>query len=270
MNIVQLHEKVRFWLDFVGSARFDSENIDTALNSATNMIQKEKYDKTKVNHNSETFERTQAVRDELREFVKFIDKDSSPSITLTNNPGYVAVTDLPDDYRYNLYMELFVGTQGYEVNPFHRNRKTKTDKNPFRKVEDNIFNRCYFKETESGIEIFHPFAETAPTNVKIEYLKAPDEVYFGEEHTTGGGTLEAAIATITPTKVDGTEYKIGDEFVTASPIVYSYGSYTQRFTNPELNSVLHEELALRAAINCLISAGYKEKAGLLKAEIQSF
>jgi hypothetical protein len=271
MNIVELHEKVRFWLDFVGSTRFESEDIDKGLNSAINLIQLEKYDKTKINHNSQAFEKTQSVRDELREFVVFIDKDTTPSITLTNNDDHVLVSDLPDNYRYMLYIEIFVGNQGYEVIPSSRNRKSIDKKNPFRKVSDNAFARCYFEEVPGGIKVYHPFDSAAPTNVKIDYLKEPEQVYFGNDFTDASATINTdAICTLTPSNIAGQALKIGDEFNTGSPVVYSYGSYVIGFVNPELNSALHEELAIRAAISCLLSTGYTEKINLLRAEIRSF
>ena len=70
MNIVQIHERTRFWLDFVGSPRYEVTDLDLGLNLAQNQIWKEKYDRTKLLHASESFESTQAVRDELRDFVK--------------------------------------------------------------------------------------------------------------------------------------------------------------------------------------------------------
>ena len=270
MNIIELHEKVRFWLDFVGSTRFESEDIDKGINSAINLIQGEKYDKTKVNHNSQAFEKTQSVRDELREFVVFIDKDTSPSITLTNEDGYIHVTDLPSNYRYMLYLELFVGDKGYEVAPSSRNRKAVDSKNPFRKTVDNAFKRCTFEEVSDGIKIYHPFETDVPTNVKIDYLKEPAKVYYGIEFTDNSAAINTeAICTMTPSLIAGTPLKTGDEFNTGSPVTFSYGAYVTGFVNPELNSALHEELSIKAAINCLLSTGYSDKINLLRAEIQS-
>jgi len=271
MNIVELHEKVRFWLDFVGSTRFESEDIDKGINSAINLIQIEKYDKTKINHNSQSFEKTQSVRDQLREFVIFLDKDTIPSITLTNEDGYVLVSDLPDDYRYMLYLELFIGLKGYEVVPSERNRKTTDKKNPFRKIVDNAFARCMYEEVPDGIKVYHPFVKNAPTNVKIDYLKSPSKVFYGNELSDASAAINTdAICTLTPSSIAGQSLKIGDEFNTGNPVTYSFGSYVTGFSNPELNSSLHEELSIKAAINCLLSTGYTEKINLLRAEIQSF
>lgn len=273
MNIVQLHDKVRFWLDYVGSARFDNEDIDRSLNSAVNQIWREKYDRTKRNHITESFESTQAVRDELREFIAFIDKDSTPSISLAMEAEYVKVTGLPSDYRYMLGIALICSTVRYVVYPLTRNRKQVDPNNPFRRVTENAFNRCYFEEVSDGVKVYHPFSASYPTNVEIEYLKAPTNVSFGTEYSASGVANDTpCIATMTPTSFNGVVLSLGDEFDSGGAPVFSYGAYTAGFVNPQLNSALHEELAVKAAINCLIAAGGeqdKQKIQLLMGEVSS-
>jgi hypothetical protein len=274
MNIVQLHDKVRFWTDHVGSARYDSDDIDIALNTSINQIQKEKYDKTKLNHRSESFEKTQAVRDELSEYIVLIDKSTSPAITLSNETGYVSVTNRPTNYRYLLSIKLVVGSVEHNCMPLPRNRKNVISKNSFRKITDNAYDRCYYEEVPGGIKVYHPWTFTAPVfatvDVKLEYLKKPTDVYYGTEFTDGTGAVStASICTLTPSDIDSTVLKLGDEFTTANPVVFSYGAYVQGFVNPEMNSALHEEIAQKAAINLMIASGNVERLNLLRQEIAS-
>ena len=96
MNIVQLHDRVRFWIDTVASTRFESDDLDQAINAAIVDITDEKYDQSRLNHRGDSFQRTQRVRDELSNLVKPLDTDGT--LGLTNNVGHVLVDNFPTDY----------------------------------------------------------------------------------------------------------------------------------------------------------------------------
>ena len=70
MKIVQLHERVRFWVDVVASTRFESEDLDNAINVAIDNKVRESYDQSRPMNRSDAFQRVQRIRDELGPLVK--------------------------------------------------------------------------------------------------------------------------------------------------------------------------------------------------------
>lgn len=267
MNIVQLHERVRYWLNYIGSPRYEPDDIDLGINVAVNQIQKEKYDKTKPQHHSETFESTQAVRDELREFIKSCTKDS-PGMSMTDEEtSPTLIPSLPSDYRYFLAIKVKVNDTWHPAYPMSRNKKNIVSDNTFRKPSSNGFIRCYYEEYASGIRIIHDFTEIE--DFYLEYLKNPSEAFYGYEkdHTENLGVEKPFIVTMTPTSYKSTQYKIGEELETdAVDLNLDYGKAVIDYINPEFGSSLYEDIALRAAVNCSISSGNLEKAKLLKGE----
>jgi hypothetical protein len=117
MNIVQLHERVRFWVDIVASARFDSLDIDNALNASIDMKVRESYDKNRPMNRSDSFQRVQRVRDELGRLVKFANLSNGLSVT----PGeeYPTAIDLSsiEDYGYLLAVKFRNGSSWHPCYP---------------------------------------------------------------------------------------------------------------------------------------------------------
>jgi hypothetical protein len=268
MNIVQLHDRIRFWTDTVGSARFDAADIDQAANNSIKEVVDEKYDRSKLNHSGDSFQRTQRIRDELSNITKELDTDGS--LTLTNQTGYVMLTTFPSDYRYLLAIALFVGTTRYNAWPLTYDRQNTIDSNPYRRTRSGLFPKLYYIESDQGIKVLHPFASTAPTKVLIAYLADPVDVDYGTELGPSDivGLSTSVIASKTTTLYDGTEYKSGDEFTTNGVTdTIDYGLVVKDFVNPDINGFLHEEVAKRAAANCLLTAGDFEKYKAFKAEV---
>lgn len=272
MNIVQLHDRVRFWIDTVSSTRFESDDIDLAINSATKEVVDEKYDHSRLNHNSDTIQKTQRIRDELGTLIKTVDTDGTPSMIEVSDPvggNYVLVSNLPDDYKHLLSIALFAGSVKYDIDPLTYNRKNVVGKNPFRRVKSGIFNKLYHIESDQGIKIFHPFQYAAPTKVELDYLSDPVDVFYGYEKTAGDslGLDTPFITTLSPTSYKSVEYKSGTALVTDGVTqVLDYGNAVIDFVNPDINGFLHEEIAKRAAAGCLLTAGDYEKYKTLKAE----
>lgn len=267
MNIVQLHDRVRFWIDTVASVRFESDDIDQGITVAVNEVADEKYDHSRLNHHSDTFQKTQRVRDELGDLVKSLDTDGS--LTLTKSVGSVLISTFPDDYKYLLSIALYVGTTKYDVDPMTYNEKNVIEKNPFRRVTAGPYNRLYYIESELGIKIDHPFAEAAPTKVEIDYLSKPVDVFYGYEKGPADtiGTTTPIITSLSPTSYDSTEYVSGTALTTNGVTgVIDYGLAVVDFVNPNINGYLHEEIARRAALNCLLTSGNIDKYKILKAE----
>jgi hypothetical protein len=269
MNIVQLHDRVRFWIDSVSSARFESDDIDQAINNATIEVVDEKYDHSKPNHKKEALQKTQRLRDELSDLIKYNDTDTD--LTLTQNSDHVLIplASFPADYKYLLAIALYVGDTKYDVDPITYNRKHVVSKNPFRKIRSGLFTQLYYNESELGIRIDHPFAQTAPTKVEIDYLSKPVDVFYGYEktYTDTIGLNTPFITAYSPTSYKSTEYVSGTSLTTdgvSSRI--DYGIAVVDFVDPNINGFLHEEIAKRAAANCLLTAGNYDKYKTLKAE----
>jgi len=268
MNIVQIHDRVRFWIDSVASARFESSDIDQAINNAVREIVDEKYDHSRLNHRGDSFQRTQRIRDELINLVKPIDTDGS--LTLTKLADHVLVTTPPDDYKYLLAIALYVGTTMYPCWPLSYDRLTVINRNPFRRVKSTPQAKLYYIEETNGVKIYHPFAEAAPTKVKLYYLADPVDAFYGYEKGPADsiGLNTDFICSLSPTDYDGTEYVSGTELTTDGvTAVITYGLAVTDFVNPSINGLLHEEIARRAAMNCLLSAGNFDKYKMLKAEV---
>jgi hypothetical protein len=270
MNIVQLHERVRFWTDTVGSARFELEDIDQAINNSSNEIIDEKYDASRLNHRGDSFQRSQRVRDELSNLVKPLDTDGT--LTLTKNDGSVLVSTFPSDYRYLLAISITVNSVTHNCWPLTYDRKNVIESNPFRRVRQYPNVKCYYNEDTNGINVYHPFPTSDPEKVSIEYLATPADVDYGEEFVPtdnelfySGNLIAGATPTIT---LSGVTYKLGDVFsANGISTLISYGIIVANYVNPGINKSLHEELAKRAAANCLLSAGDFEKYKTFKAEV---
>jgi len=268
MNIVQLHDRVRFWIDTVASARFESSDIDQAINNAVREIADEKYDHSRLNHHGDSFQKTQRVRDELSDLVIGLDTDGT--LTLGNFAGHVLVSTFPATYKYLLAIALYVGDTMYPCWPLTYDRKNIIEDNPFRRVQSTPKAKLYYIEKASGIVIYHPFATAAPTKVEIFYLKDPVDVFYGYEKgpsdTIGFNT--PMICSLSPTDYDGTEYVSGTALTTDGVTdVITYGLAVVDFVDPDINGFLHEEVARKAAMGCLLSAGNLDKYKVLKAEI---
>jgi len=269
MNIVQLHDRVRFWVDTVSSARFESDDIDQSINSAMIEIVDEKYDRSRLNHQKDTVQRTQRIRDELSNIVKEDDSDGSLSISKETDHVLVEVASLPSDYKYLLTIALYVGTTKYDIQPISYDRQNVTSKNPFRRIKSGIINALYYNELNTGIKVHHPFAQAAPTKIEIVYLAKPVDVFYGYEKEPADtiGLNTPFITSLSPTSYKSTEYVSGTALTTDGVTsVIDYGLAVTDFVNPEINGFLHEEIAKRAAAGCLLTSGNYEKYKTLKAE----
>jgi len=255
MNIVQLHDRVRFWVDSVASTRFEAADIDQGINNAVREITNEKYDHSQRNHNADTFERTQRVRDELSNLVVPIDTDGTLSLIKRN--GHVAVQTFPTDYKYLLSIALHVYPDKYNAWPLTHDRENIIDRNPYRRVKESPLVKCYFKQNATELIIYHPFSLSVPTKVSISYLKDPTDSFYGYENGPADtiGLNIAFIASLSPTSYNGIEYVSGTALNTNGVTgVIDYGLAVTDYVNPEINGFLHEEVAKRAAANCLLTA----------------
>lgn len=265
MNIVQLHERVRFWVDIVASTRFDSQDIDNALNIAIESKVLETYDQNRPMNKSDAFQRTQRVRDILGSLVAKAVHGNPSGFTLSSNTITIASTT---NYQYLLSLGITLGSTVYECLPLAYDRKNVMYKNPFRKPRMTPSVRIYYNEIAGNIEISHAYT-SALTNFELYYLRTPAIVDYGIEydstHAFSNGNVVIAVEETVHNTIT---YKIGEkitittghENITSGLVVYS-------FTECDLRSSTHEEISRRAAINCLMTAGQVDRAKLLREEI---
>lgn len=263
MNVVQIHERVRFWLDRVGTARFESIDIDNAINVALANIVDEKYNGSRIVP-GDSFQKTQKLRDELSNIVKTSDS-SSPGIVLSNTTGNSLITkaSLPADYKYLLAI-AFYQTSAIKHNcwPLSYDRENVIDGNPYRRVRTGPFPKLYFNENVLGINIKHPFTSN-PVKVVIYYLAEPITFVYGTQRTS------TYVFTVNPTSVivdslscvyNGDTKLLGTKFNITAPTSITSGTVVSEYTESDINSNVHELIARRGAINCLISINESEKA----------
>jgi len=283
MNIIQQHERARFLLDRVATARFGSEDVDNALNGEIELIVREKYDQGRLQNRSDALQRTQRVRDELRPLMKFADKLNGlslyPSIdqrTLLAMFGSILGGD-PDitDYRYLITMRVedSAGTF-YPVFPLASNMKTVYKRNPFRRTRLEPISKFYYTESNLGGDAQWEVHMVLPTGVTfedliIEYLKDPTTVNYGVEYdsakTFANGTKLIAVE---ETVYAGATYVIGERITIANPnYSITSGLVVANFVETELPASLHEEICRRAASSLLISVGESEKAKAILSQI---
>ena len=263
MNVVQIHERTRFWLDRVGSTRFDSLDIDNAINIALAFIVEEKYSGSKLMP-GDSFQKTQKLRDELSNIVKVSDS-SSPGIVLSNTTGVSLITkaSLPADYKYLLAIAFYqTATIKHNCWPLSYDRENVVDNNPYRRVRTGPFPKLYYNESVLGINIKHPFTSN-PTKVVIYYLAEPIQFVYGTQRAS------TYVFSVNPTSVivdslscvyNGDTKLLGTKFNITAPTSITSGTVVSGYTESDINSNVHELLARRGAINCLISINESEKA----------
>lgn len=264
MNIVQLHERVRFWIDSVASTRFESQDIDNGLNSAIDSKVLESYDQNRPMNKPDAFQRTQRVRDILGILVTKADKDTT-GFTLNGNFITIASTS---NYQFLVSLGIKIGTILYECLPLTYDRKNILYKNPYRKPRMTPSVRMYYNEVDGNIEISHAYS-SALTDFELYYLKTPTLVNYGIEYTSTKSFAQGnIIIAVEETVYDGVTYKIGEKItIDSSHFTITSGLVVYSFVNCELRSFVHEEIARRAAINCLMTADQGDKAKLLREEI---
>lgn len=264
MNIVQLHERVRFWTDRVATTRFDPIDVDNAINTAMDSIITEKYEGSKLKP-GDSFQKTQKLRDELSNLVKVSDS-SSPGIVLSNSTGssLITVASLPTDYRYLLAITYYqTATIKHNCWPLTYDRENVIADNPYRKVRTGPFPKLYYNESNLGIKITHPFGSGTPNKVVIYYLANPVSFYYGLEKTsTYTFTVNpTSVIVVSETVVYNSLTKtLGTKFNITSPTSITSGTVTMSYVESDINANLHELIARRAAINLLLVVGENDKA----------
>jgi len=272
MNIVQMHERVRFWTDTVGSPRWEAEDIDTALNTSQNDIVEEKYMATRIISKGDSFQKTQKIRDELSNLVNiknFTGGEIANSVTTimgsVTNTCVVAAAGYPANYRYQLALSVNVGSPTatrYNCIPTTYDRINVIKDNPFRRLRTSIFPKVYYIESTTGLSIYHLLSSTVSSS-DLYYLAAPVQYRYGTEYDSAQHFTSFDIVIVVSATVvyKGTTYYRGNEItITAGNEHITSGTVLFNFTDSNINETLHEQIARKAAVNLLLSVKEFDKS----------
>jgi len=291
MNIVQLHERARFWVDVVSSTRFESEDIDNALNAAIDNRVTEAYDKHYPLSKSDTFQRTQRVRDELHKLVIYYPYDHALSFVLQlldEWAGYYLFIPESVGYRHLLSLKIkMVSGAVLTAYPMTQDRINTNPKNPFRRVRMTHNPKVYYQEAvvdetfpaghywklifDESTGLTEGFYPVTPDGAELYWLRNPAIVNYGIEYDLNKSFSEDdVIYAVQETVYDGTTYKIGDKIiVTAGQLTITSGLVVFDYVETDMHTSTHEEISRRAAINCLLTASETAKANELRKEIMA-
>lgn len=280
-----MHERARFLLDVVATSRFESEDLDNALNGEIDQIVREKWDQSRIKNRSDAFERTQRLRDELGPIIRMINESHAGLFVYLGVNGSLALVSFQDffgenqtvfDYRYMVSMTV-EDTSGkrYPVFPISRNEFELKDINPFRRVRAGAYPKFYWIDSGTLATKWEVHMELGSDanfeDIYIHYIRDPLIVNYGTErdnsYTFANGTEVIAIE---PTVYAAADYVIGEKFTITNPnYSITSGLVAHNFVDSDLPNSLHEEISRRAASSLLISAGESEKAKELLSQIIS-
>lgn len=175
MNAIQLRDRIDFYNDRYKSPRFADSNYMDAINSAINMLFKDKTDNKKV-FRRYSFQSNEQVRRELYTLIK----------TATITPVSDVVT-YPADFYYFGEMNTVVDGVVTYCKPTNFNEIGPLLVNPFKKPTPN---KTYYIENNVGLQVYYG-SGTAFTSAVLTYLKTPNTVSIGTEgdKISAGGTL---------------------------------------------------------------------------------
>lgn len=283
MNIVQIHERARFLLDVVASARFESEDLDNAINGEIELIVREKYDRYRLNNRSDAFEINQRVRDELQPIYQSIDSDQSGFFAYPTVSGKSCLCGFADffggnqtifDFRYLLNLQVLdVAGNLYPCFPMTYNERNVYTRNPFRRTRKSPWPKFYYLESATTAMqwdiLMDLDSDSDFDKVFLTYLNSPAIVSWGVEYDSGqtfsNGTNLIAIE---ETVYAGTTYVIGGEITIANPnYSITSGLVVRNFVDCNLSASLHEEISRRAAVSLLKSVSQFDKANAITQDI---
>lgn len=258
MNIIQIHERVRFWLDSVGSARFDTFDIDIALNTSMNKLIEDRYEESRMNR-GDSFQQTQKVRDELSNIVKKVE------ITTTNSTGIslVPIADIPAGYNYLLALGI-KGTITYPCTPTTYDLLNTLQSNPYRRVRQKLFPKIYYIESNEGITVHHIMPGI--TKAVLHYLTSAVQWRYGIDYTSSKSFTvgDKVIVNSDIVTYNGVTYYRGDQItIVTGHLSITLGTVNFDYVSSDINANLHEEIARMAAVHALISIREVDKAKIL-------
>lgn len=239
MNIIQIHERVYFYLDRSRTARFYRWQVTQALREAIKLevdetLGSEMLDPSKPKF----FEATQKIRDKLNTIIK-----SLVIVPTVNNIAY------PADYYRLITIECTIAGKVKYSRPTTYGMLGPLKENPFRKPT-NL--KPYHVENATGYEIQRDATGTFSTSTMM-YIKNWAQVSIGQEAdliSAGAGVLVNTTAYIaTEVSVhNSVTYQPGDQFTSANTNLTSGQVIAvSKITNCDLPIITHESIAKTAA-----------------------
>jgi hypothetical protein len=247
MNIIQLHQKVKFIIDHKFSPRFRLSDYDDAINTCIGQIVKDRIGNIKQPGKPYSLQSSELLRDELYTLVK----NSSPlavngnkvPITIGGNQNY------PADFYTLINLKVNISGQEYVCYPTTYHEADTNRKDPFKRATTNYPDKVYNIEDATGQTIDWGLKGTL-ISASMQYLSQPVKVNSGIVIKIGDllplGTQ--VISTSDATKYDGITYKTGVLFTfTNATIGLSSGSAVYNWVDHNLAVTLEEEVAMAAA-----------------------
>jgi len=266
MNIIQLHERVRFWLDIAGSARFDPFDIDNAINAGMNDIVDQKYQGNRPMTQGDSFQRSQKLRDELSSIVKEV---SINTTFIVPSPVLVPIELFPADFLHLVAIKCVSSFRDHNCWPLSYDRLNEIQNNPYRRPRQVPFAKVYYIESSTGIRLYHSLS-TPPNAATLSYISKPIQWKYGIDYTSSKSFVigNVVIANSDVVVYNGSNYLRGDEITIVTGVLnITSGTVNFDYVNSNINLPLHEEIARKAAINALISIKEFDKS---KALIEHF
>jgi hypothetical protein len=239
MNIIQIVERIKSYLDIVGSPRHDWVAYEMNIMTAINQIVNDRIDAVKKDTRDKkyAFQSRQRLRDELYTIVV-----NKQSVTPTLNT--IPANQIPANFRFLLNVFPTISGTEYVAEPTSYNERREINDDPYRRAQLTEPYRIYYIESSSGIELSFNM-----TSCKIDYIKNPAAVSVGQRYTSAQVFAIGNVLIATePTVYHGNSYDPGDEItIVAGFLSITSGEVCFGYTNSDLPAVLHEEIAKVAA-----------------------
>lgn len=260
MDVVQMHNRIEFYIDKSKSPRFQSSfHYDQSLNIAQDALIQDKYDNIKQ-HKEYAFQVFQKVRDDLRTIVKNV------NITPVGN-----LIVYPPDYLYEVGLAVTIGGVQYSSSSITYNQVNIQDNNSF--TEQAVDEPTHI-EDQNGITVMFGTSNAVFSSAKLSYISIPPVIAKGEVNITQGPfvlvvgqTYYVTVAGVTTTinGVPGTTVPINTDFVAEVSSFTGAGTVIQ-IVNCILPSSCHEELCKRASQILVMTVDAVNKSRSLDAE----
>ena len=244
MNIIQMVERIKSYLDVVASARHDWVAYENNIQTAQNQIVNDRIDAVKKlgQQKGYSFQSVQRLRDELYTLVK-----TNSLIAPTGD--LIPVASYPTNLRFIVGVDLLIDAVRYIADPMSYNEKRNVLIDPYKKPQLTEPYRVYYIESDTGLTCYYGDSGTFTASY-IDYIKIPVNVNVGVRYGIAGVFAAGTILIATePTVYNAVSYDPGELITVVNPVFsITSGEVCVGYVNSDLPEVLHEEI-------CKIAAG---------------
>ncbi len=250
MNIVQLHYKIKFYLDSEMSPRWRKGAVDKAINSAIYDIILRRVERARNDQKDAKWQQTQMLRDELYTLVKKkTGMDASGDI--------IPVSKFPDDYMMCLILEANVSGTVISTIPLTYDEYAVINLDPFRRPSISFPERIYRIESSEGHKVVFGDIGTLISG-DMYYIAEPQRVSIGTEVSTVGASFtngqkiiaytDAVITEVFGSYTENVNVESEVEYtIQGNSATLNSGVVFKNYTGTDLPDSLHEELCRKAA-----------------------